>query len=82
MNLLYRLTLDISRVYPEIQGEKAFNFLTLSFAATANYWAAQSKQNVALQKIYQLDQFKALKPDFERSLQTAVEIIIRGIQAS
>jgi len=82
MNLLYQLAIEIGRVYPDIQGEKAFQFLTLSFAATANYWAAESQQNEALNKIYQLDQFKELKPNFEKNLAASVEIIIRGIQAS
>lgn len=82
MGLLYQLAVAISRVYPDIEGEKAFSFLTLSFAATANYWAAQSQQNEALTKIYQLEQFQMLKPNFEKSLKTSVEIIIRGLQAS
>ncbi len=82
MNLLYKLAIEISKVYPNIQGEKAFRFLTLNFAATANYWAAESRQNEALNKIYQLEQFKELKPNFEKNLTASVEIIIRGIQAS
>ncbi len=82
LDLLYQLAIEISKVYPNIQGEKAFRFLTLSFAATANYWAAESRQNEALNKIYQLEQFKELKPNFEESLTASVEIIIRGIQAS
>jgi len=82
MNLLYQLAIEIGRVYPSIQGEKAFKFLTLSFAATANYWAAESQQNEALNKIYQLDQFKELKPDFEKNLTESVEIIIRGLFAN
>jgi len=81
LTLLYQLAVSITEVYPDVQGEKAFSFLTLSFAATANYWAAQSQQNEALTKIYQLEQFQMLKPDFEKSLKTSIEIIIRGIQA-
>ncbi len=82
MNLLYQLAVKVSKIYPTIQDEKAFQFLTLSFAATANYWAAQSQQNEALEKIYQLEQFKVLKPNFEQSLTVSVEIIIKGLQAS
>jgi len=81
LDLLYQLAVSITEVYPDVQGEKAFSFLTLSFAATANYWAAQTQQNDALTKIYQLEQFQMLKPDFEKSLKTSIEIIIRGIQA-
>ncbi len=36
-NLLYKISIEISRIYPEIQDEKAFKFLTLCHAATSNY---------------------------------------------
>lgn len=80
-NLLYKISIEISRIYPDIQGEKAFKFLTLSFAATSNYWAAAS-QNETLKKIYQQDEFKELEPNFEEDLTTSIEIIIHGIKAS
>jgi len=38
-------------------------------------------QSEALKKIYQLDEFLALKPDFEKDLTTSIEIIINGLQA-
>ena len=79
--LLYKISIEIGRIYPDIQGEKAFKFLTLSYAATANYWAATS-QSEPLKKIYQLEEFKELKPNFEIDLTTSIEIIIRGIKAS
>ena len=81
MNLLYRLTISITRIYPDIKDDKAFKLLTLSYAATASQWAA-SKQSEALEKIYQLDEFQALKPDFENDLITAIEIIIHGLKAT
>ncbi len=81
MGLLYRLTLDITRIYPDIEGDKAFKLLTLSYAATTNSWAA-SMQSEALKKIYQLDEFHALKPDLEKDLTTSIEIIIQGLKAS
>ncbi|NRB40178.1 MAG: TetR/AcrR family transcriptional regulator [Pseudomonadales bacterium] len=80
-NSLYQLTLEISRVYPDIQGEKAFKLLTLTHAATTNYWAA-STQNEVLKKIYQQDEFKELKPNFEKDLSTSIEIFIQGLKAS
>jgi len=80
-NLLYTLATEISRIYPDIQGEDAFKFLTLSYAATANYWAANS-QNTALIRIYQQDEFKELKPNFEHDLSTSIEIIIKGLKAN
>lgn len=81
MNLLYRLTLDITRIYPGIEGENAFKLLTLSYAATANSWAA-TMQSEALKKVYQLDEFQVLKPDFEKDLITSIEIIIKGLKAN
>ncbi len=80
-NLLYEISIEISRIYPDIQGEKAFKFLSLSYAATSNYWAAAS-QNEALKKIYQQDEFKELKPNFEEDLTSSIEIIIHGLKAS
>jgi len=79
-NLLYQLALEIGRVYPALQGENAFQFLTLSYAASTNYWAG-SKQNEALTKVYALEEFKDLKPDFERNLINSIVIIINGIKA-
>ncbi|RKF14493.1 TetR/AcrR family transcriptional regulator [Alginatibacterium sediminis] len=80
-NLLYRLTLDITKVYPDIEGEKAFKLLNLCYAATTNSWTATT-QSDALKKLYKLDEFQALKPDFEKDLTTSIEIIIRGLKAS
>lgn len=80
MNLLYRITIEISRIYPEIQGEQAFQFLTLSYAAMANFWAANS-QSDALKQIYQLEEFATLTPNFEHDLTTSIEIIIHGLRA-
>ncbi len=81
MNLLYRISIEISRIYPDIQGEQAFQFLTLSYAAMANFWAANS-QSEALQQIYQLEEFAALTPNFRKDLTSSIEIIIRGLRAS
>jgi len=81
MGLLYTVSLEISRIYPQIKNEKAFRFLTLGYAATANYWAANS-QNDALIQLYQLDEFAALTPNFEQDLTDSIAVIIRGLQAS
>ena len=81
MKLLYGLTLDITRIYPDIEGEKAFKLLNLSYAATTNSWTATA-QSDALTKLYQLEEFQALKPDFEKDLTTSIEIIIQGLKAS
>jgi len=81
MNLLYRLTVDITRIYPDIEGEKAFKLLNLSYAATTNSWTANTKSD-ALNKLYHLDEFQALKPDFEKDLTSSIEVIIRGLKVS
>jgi len=78
--LLYQLTIEISRIYPEIQDEQAFKLLTMSYAATGNYWAAATKNNT-LNRIYQQEEFQDLKPNFEYELSTAIEIIIKGLKA-
>lgn len=79
--LLYTLSTEIGRIYPDVHGEKAFRFLSLSFAATSNYWAG-SKQNDALQRVYALDEFKELRPDFKYDLSNSIEVIVRGLQAT
>ncbi len=80
-DLLFRITIEISRVYPHIEAENAFKFLTLSYAAMANYWAANSLSEPLL-KIYQLEEFKELKPNFEKDLTTSIEIILKGLKTS
>jgi AcrR family transcriptional regulator len=81
IKLLYGLTLDITRIYPEIADEKAFKLLNLSYAATTNSWTATT-QSDALTKLYQLEEFQALQPDFEKDLTTSIEIIIQGLKAT
>jgi len=81
MRLLFSITIDITRIYPEIEGDKAFRLLNLSYAATANYWSA-TMQSDALKKVYELEEFMMLRPDFENDLTTSIEIIIAGLKAS
>jgi len=80
-HLLYQLALDINQLYPELNIDKCFTFLTLSFAATSNYWAAESKQSDALKKLYQEEEFLMLKPNFKQSLTTAIEVTMKGLLA-
>ncbi len=77
-NLLYPLALEISRIYPEISNERAFQCLSLCFAATAQFWAG-AQQSEALQKVYAQDEFAPLRPSFESDLASAVEITVRGL---
>jgi len=79
MNLLYMIASEISRIYPEVTNEEAFQFLTISFASMSSYWAA-TKQNDALIKIYQQEEFQVLKPNFENNIMVSAEIAIRGIK--
>ena len=78
MNLLYPLSLEISRIYPELNNEQAFQCLSLSFAATSNY-CALATQNDALKKIYEQEEFAPLRPNFESDLRAAVEITVHGL---
>ena len=79
-NLLYPLSLEISRIYPELSNEQAFQCLSLSFTATSNYWAAAT-QNGALKKIYAQEEFAPLRPNFESDLRSAVEITVHGLRS-
>jgi len=77
-HLLYEIACEISRIYPNLQGEKAFKLLNLCYAVTSSFWSANS-QNEALKKIYSQEEFKDMKPDFDRDLIEAIEIIVKGI---
>jgi len=77
---LHGIAVEVCRIYPALTIQEAFTYLTLSFAATTHYWAA-STENHALKKIYRMAEFKALKPNFEKDLATAIEIILRGLRA-
>lgn len=79
--LLYRISTEVSRIYPEFNEEKAFKFLTLSHAATSSYWALNS-QNDVLREIYQNDEFKEMKPNFKKDLKAAIIIFIQGLKAT
>ncbi len=79
-SLLYPLSLEISRIYPELSNEQAFQCLSLSFAATSNYWAG-ARQNDALEKVYAQEEFAPLRPSFESDLRSAVEITVHGLRS-
>ena len=79
-SLLYPLSLEISRIYPEIANEQAFQCLSLCFAATSNFWAG-SRQNDALRKVYAQEEFAALRPTFKSDLKSAVEITVHGLRS-
>ncbi len=78
MKLLYRITLEISRIYPDVTNEEAFQFLTISYASMSSYWSA-TKQSDALIKLYEQEEFQVLKPNFEKNIQVSTEIVMRGI---
>jgi len=77
-HLLYEIACEISRIYPNLQGKKAFQLLNLCYSVTSSFWSANS-QNEALKKIYAQEEFKDMKPDFDRDLCQAIEIIVKGI---
>ena len=77
--LLYKLSTEITRIYPDIHIDKALKFLKLSYAATSCFWAA-STQNETLKKIYEQEMFKELDTNFEEDLASSIEIIINGLK--
>lgn len=78
--LLYQISVQIGRIFPDIQDEKAFKLLTMSYAAMSNYWAG-STQNDTLTKVYQLEELQDMQPQFEYELTTAIVITIKGLLA-
>ena len=80
MNLLFQLSQQIERIYPQLQGEKAFSLLTLSYNSMSNYWAA-NQQSDALRKLYAEEEFQMLKPNFERDLSIAIQTAVKGLIA-
>ncbi len=60
--------------------DECVKLLDLSHAATSSF-GAQAAQNDVLKKIYKEDEFKELKPNFEKDLTSAIEIFILGIKA-
>ncbi len=78
-HLLFQVSLEISRVYPEMSVEWAFKLLDLSHASTSSF-AAQAAQNDVLKKIYKEEEFKELRPNFDKELTSAIEIFILGIK--
>ena len=81
MDRLSKIALEVIRIYPALNIQKAFKYLNLTFAATINYWTA-STENEALNKIYRMPEFKELKPNFEKDLAAAIEIILRGLEVN
>lgn len=79
--LLYQLSLQITRIYPDIQDENAFKLLTMSYAAMSNYWAGSTK-NDTLSRVYQLEELQDMQPQFEYELTTAIVITIKGLLAN
>lgn len=80
MKRLYEIACEVCRIYPSLNIEQGFRYLTLSFAATNNYWAGAT-ENDNLNKIYQMEEFQTLKPDFEGNLKASIEIILLGLLA-
>ncbi len=77
---LYLIAIEISRIYPEFDIENSFRLLNLGYAATSNFWAA-STENDILKKVYRSKEFKPLKTDFKNDLTAAVEVAVYGLKA-
>ncbi|MCP5061981.1 MAG: TetR/AcrR family transcriptional regulator [Ignavibacteriae bacterium] len=78
-HLLFQVSLEIIRVYPEMNGEWAFKLLSLCHAATCSY-ATQTVQNDVLKKIYKMDELKELRPNFEKEITSAIEVFVLGVK--
>jgi len=79
--LLFQVALDVGRVYPSLDPDKAFKLINSSFATTSNFWAANF-QNETLIKIYEQEEFKFLQPNFEEDLTFSIKIFLRGLLSS
>ena len=78
-NLLFEVSLEVGRIFPDLKGEKAYKFLNISYATTSSFWAANSK-NEALKRIYKQEEFKEMRPAFKKDLKATLEIIIKGLR--
>ena len=78
---LYEIAVEICRIYPALTIEEAFEYLSISFAATINYWTG-STENDVLKEIYSMAEYSTMRLDFEKDLTTAIEIILRGLGIS
>ena len=76
--LLYQVSLEVVRIYPSLNPDKAFKLINTSFAATSNFWASNF-QNETLKRIYEQEKFNFLKPNFKDDLTSSIEIFLRGL---
>ncbi len=76
---LYEIAIEISRIYPELDIENSFRFLNFGYAATSNFWAAAT-ENEVLKKVYRSNELKPLKTNFEIDLTAALEVAIYGLK--
>lgn len=77
-DLLFQVALEVGRIYPSLDPDKAFKLINSSFATTSNFWAANF-QNDILRKVYEQEELRFLKPDFEKNLTDSIEIFLRGL---
>lgn len=76
--LLYHVALEVGRIYPSLNPDRAFKLINSSFATTSSFWASNF-QNETLKEIYEQDEFKFLKPNFKEDLTSSIEIFLRGL---
>lgn len=76
--LLFQVSLEVGRIYPSLDTDRAFKLINSSFATTSNFWASNF-QNETLKKVYEHDEFKFLKPNFKEDLSSSIEIFLRGL---
>ncbi len=76
--LLFQVALEVGRVYPSLDPDRAFKLINSSFATTSSFWASNF-QNESLKNIYEQDEFKFMKPNFKEDLTSSVEIYLKGL---
>jgi len=77
-DLLFQVSLEVGRIYPSLDPDRAFKLINSSFATTSSFWASNF-QNETLKKVYEQDELKFLKPNFKEDLTFSIEIFLRGL---
>ena len=77
-DLLFQVAMEVNRVYPSLDIDGAFKLINTSFSITSNFWVANF-QNESIRKIYENDEFKFMKPNFEKDVTASMELILRGL---
>jgi len=76
-DLLFQVVMGVRRIYPILDTDRSFLLINSCFAMTSSFWASNF-QNEFINKIYEQDDFKFMKPNFKEDLATSIEILLKG----